>query len=122
MLITAFASLGAAVVVGTVLATYYLRQTHIGPAPWPFAVAHGFLGLGGLGCLLLSLGGPPRGVDQGTASFGAISAVLIAMAAAAGAALLARRFIKRWRGGTLIGLHATLAVSGFVILAAYLLV
>ncbi len=121
MLIAAFASLAVAIGVGSVLATWYLRQTNAGPAPWPLAIAHGFLGLGGLGCLLLSLGGPPRGVDQGTASFGAISAVLIAMAAAAGAALLARRFVKRWRGGTLIGLHATLAVAGFVILAAYVL-
>jgi hypothetical protein len=52
-------------------------------------------------------------------AFGDISAALIALAALVGGGLLAARARKR-RRGTLIGLHATLAVSGIVVLAAYL--
>jgi hypothetical protein len=43
--------------------------------------------------------------------------VLIALAALFGGGMLARRVMQR-RPGTLLGIHATLAVSGFVMLAA----
>ena len=71
--------------------------------------------------LTLALRGPPRGLEQGTGAFGIIAAVLIALAALAGLALLAARLRKRRLSGTLIGIHATLAVGGFVILLAYVL-
>jgi hypothetical protein len=121
MLIAAFAILAAAVALGTALAIIHLRGEAAPKAPWPLRALHGVVGLAGFSCLLLSLSGPPRGSDQGVASFGAISAGLIALAALAGIAVLVVHVVKKRRAGSLIGLHATLAVSGFVILAAYLL-
>jgi hypothetical protein len=125
MLIAAFIALAAAVALGAALAVRYLR-TATAAAPssrvWPLAALHGLLGIGGLCCLLLALRGPPRGVALGVGSFGAISAGLLTLAALAGLTVLFVHRVKRRRAATLIGLHATLAVSGFVILAAYLLV
>ncbi len=121
MLIAAFVTLAVAVLLGTALAVFYLRTTMAPAAPWPLTALHGLLGIGGLCCLVLALRGPPRGVDMGVASFGAIAAALLALAALAGLAVLLTHRLKRRRAGTLIGLHASLAVSGFVVLAAYLL-
>jgi hypothetical protein len=122
MLIAAFIALTAAVALGTALAVLHLRSKTAPPAPWRLAALHGVLGIGGLCCLILSLGGPPRGAEFGVASFGAIAAVLLAMAALAGIGVLLTHRLRRRRAGTLIAVHATLAVSGFVILAAYFLV
>lgn len=122
MLTAAFAILSAAVLLGAMRAILYLRDLRgeaAGAAPWLLTALHGLFGLGGFACLLLALRGPPRGLDRGTASFGAISAALIALAALAGFGVLLTHLRNR-RPGTLIGLHATLAVSGFVILVAYL--
>ncbi len=119
MLIAAFGTLSVAIALGTALAVVYLRREGA-TLPWRFGAFHGLVGIGGLCCLVLALRGPPRGVEQGIGSFGAISAVLISLAALVGLAVLSH-LLKRRRAGTLIGLHATLAVSGFVILAAYLL-
>jgi len=133
MLIAAFLILGCAVLLGSALAVLYLLASTATPASapvswrvswpvsWPVAALHGLVGIGGLICLALALRGPPRGIAEGTASFGAIAATLFALAALAGGGLLAMRLRKR-RPGALIGVHAALAVSGFVILAAYLLV
>ncbi len=120
MLTAAFAGLAAAVALGTALAIIHLRGRTAPAIPWPLRTLHALLGIGGLACLLLSLRGPPRGLDQGVASFGAISAGLIAVAALAGLGILFMHVVKKRRAGSLIGLHATLAVAGFVILLAYL--
>jgi len=69
--------------------------------------------------LALALRGPVRGLDQGTASFGMISAWLLAAAGLLGLSLLTARLRRRRLSGTLIAVHATLAISGFVVLAAY---
>jgi hypothetical protein len=122
MLIAAFVTLTLAVLLGATLGVLYLRGPAAASAPWPMAALHALLGIAGLVCLLFSLGGPPRGVEFGVGSFGAISAVLLVLAALAGLGVLLLYRLKRRRVGTLIGLHATLAISGFVILAAYLLV
>ena len=89
--------------------------------PWPFAALHGLIGIGGLCCLVLALRGPPRGLEQGTASFGIIAASFLALAALAGVGILLMRRGKGQRAGTLIGVHATLAIGGFVVLAAFLM-
>jgi len=70
------------------------------------------------------LDGPEPGVERGTASFGTVAAVLIALAAVAGSGILVLRLLKRRFTGLrlLIGVHATLAVSGFVFLTAYIFV
>jgi hypothetical protein len=83
-------------------------------------LGHGLLGLTGFGLLLAALGGPARGIKAGAGSFGLIAAALVAGAiAAAATAWLARR-----RGSAVatlaLGLHATLAVAGLTMLAAYL--
>ena len=120
MLNAAFIVLGIAVLLGCVLALLHLR-TGAAPPPLPFGALHGLIAVAGLGLLALALRGPPRGLEQGTGSFGIIAAVLIALAALAGTALLAARLRKRQLPGTLIGIHATLAVGGFVILIAYVM-
>lgn len=122
MLIAAFAVLTTAVLFGAALAVQVLRGGPANAVPWPVAALHGIIGIAGLCCLTLALHGPPRGLDQGTASFGAIAATLLALAALAGLGILLMQRGKGRRAGTLIGLHATLAISGFVVLAAYLMV
>jgi hypothetical protein len=121
MLHAAFYLLAAAVVFGALLAVLHFVKAGTGLPPWPLAALHALLALGGFGLLLLALQGPPRGAGQGTASFGLIAAALFAMAALLGGGLLAARLRRRPPGTTLIGIHATLAVAGFVILTAYVL-
>jgi hypothetical protein len=121
MLTAAFLTLGVVVVLGSVLAILNLRTAAAAPPPWPLAALHALLGIGGLCCLAIALRGPPRGLDQGTASFGLISAAMIAIAALLGGRMLVLRLRKRHRSGTLIGIHATFAIGGFVILMAYVL-
>ena len=121
MLTTAFVILGIAVLLGSLLAVLYLR-TEGAAAPWPLAALHGLVAVGGLFCLALALRGPLRGVEQGTASFGIIAVTLIGSAALIGVGSLVTHLLKRRLPGILIGVHATLAVGGFAILAAYVLV
>jgi hypothetical protein len=119
MLIAAFIVLAIAVLLGSVLAVLHLRTEAIAVAPWPLAALHGFAAIVGFGCLLLALQGPPRGLAMGTAAFGAIAAVLLALALLFGIAVFAMRRRGRRRAGALIGVHATLAVMGFVVLFVY---
>lgn len=120
MLTVAFTTLLLAVLVGSLLAVLDM-PTGTATPHWPLAALHGIAALGGLGCLALALRGPVRGLDQGTASFGTISAWLLATAALLGLSLLAARLRKRRLPGFQIGMHASLAASGFVLLAAYFL-
>jgi hypothetical protein len=122
MLIAAFTILSITVLFGSVLAVLHLRSDGAAaPPPWKFAALHGLLAIAGLSCLAFALRGPPRGLDQGIASFGITGAALIALAALFGAGFLVMRILKRRPVGLLIGIHATLAVSGFVIVAVYVL-
>ena len=120
MLNAAFATLAVAVLFGSLLAIGYLREA-AAPPPLPFGALHGLLGIGGLTLLALTLRGPPRGIADGTGSFGVIAAALIALAALGGLAQLALRLRGRRLPGALIGAHATLAVGGFVVLLVYVL-
>jgi hypothetical protein len=118
MLTAAFTILAFAVLLGSALAVLHMREDAAAPR-WPLGALHGLIAIAGLASLLLALRGPPRGLDQGTGSFGTIAATLLALAALAGIGLVAARLRRRRLPGILIGVHATLAVSGFVILAAY---
>jgi len=123
MLNLAFLILGIAVLLGAALFVMHLRGNGAaGPAPWRLAALHGVVGVGGLICLVLALRAPPPRIDQGTAGFGAISVALLAVAALLGGGIFVIRLAKNGRAGSLIGIHVTLAISGFVILAAYVLV
>jgi hypothetical protein len=83
------------------------------------AYAHGGMAVAGYALLLTALPGAHLGRATGTQSFGAAAAVLIGAALFAGIALLIARLRGRRPAGFLVGIHATLAVSGFVLLAVY---
>ena len=110
--------LAAAVAMGAAAAVLALRAEGA-PAPRAVALVHAACAAGGYVLLLIALTGPPRGAATGTASFGAFAAVLFGLAILAGLVLLRQRRARRRLSGGLIGVHATLAVTGFVILAAY---
>jgi len=118
MLLLATVLLGVTAAVGTALAIAVARR-----APWPRAVTllHGGLALAGYGLLVAAVSGARRGAATGTASFGLVAIVLLSGAVLAGIALALLRRRKPGLFSMLVGVHATLAVSGFVILLAYLL-
>ncbi|MGH7212326.1 MAG: hypothetical protein ACREF1_12805, partial [Acetobacteraceae bacterium] len=79
---------------------------------------HGSLGACGLVLLLVALRGPARGVAYGAGGFGTMAAVLLGCAILAG--LIVLRVRLRSRDPMMaIGLHATLAIFGLALLAAY---
>ena len=85
------------------------------------AALHGLLAVLGFALLLAGLRGPPRGEAMGVGSFGRVAAVLLALALLTGIGMLLVRWRRRSVLAPLIGLHATLAISGVVVLAAYAL-
>jgi hypothetical protein len=105
-------------VAGSVLAILHLMPQRPAIPPW-LSTLHGALATGGFVLLVLALRGPPRGIASGAGAFGLIAAALAALAAVAGAATLAARLRRTRFTGVLLGVHATLAVSAFVVLAAY---
>jgi hypothetical protein len=119
MLLISFIVFTVVVLLGCALAVLHLRSNGATTPTRPLASLHGLLAIVGLCCIALALRGPPRGLAQGMASFGVIAATLIALAVLVGVGLLATHFLKKRITGVMIGIHATLAVSGFVILAAY---
>jgi hypothetical protein len=119
MSVAAFLIVAAAVLSGSMLGVLNLRSEGRSAAPWLLAALHGLLGIGGLACLILALRGPAHELNQAIGSFGIIGAVLIALAALLGVSFMMTRLLKGRPPGILIGIHATLAVGGFVILAAY---
>lgn len=120
MLLLSFTLLAFAVLLGAALALLHLRPA--APPLWPAGALHGMIAVVGFLALLPALQGPPRGVRLGVGAFGNIAAVLLGSALVAGFVLLAVRLRRKRLPGGLIGVHATLAVSGFVILAAYTLI
>jgi hypothetical protein len=122
MLSAAAIVLGVAVLLGAVLAVLAMRERAVAPPPLALAGLHGALAVAGFGLLAAALQGPPRGLSTGTASFGATALVILALAGLAGFGILALHLRKRRLPGLLIGVHGTLAVTGFVILAAYVMV
>ena len=67
--------------------------------------------------MLLALRGPPRGEAMGVGDFGRVAAALLA--ALILASIIFVRLRHRRIPGLVIGAHAMIAVSGVVILAAY---
>ncbi len=86
---------------------------------WP-GWLHGSLRLSGFVLLLAGLGGPIRGAQQGAGSFGFIVACFLGAAAVLGVLVFAARLRHRAPSTLAVGVHATLAVGGLVMLAAYL--
>ena len=87
---------------------------------WPGAL-HGLAGLLGFALLLAALRSEPvLGQSTGASSFGPSAAVLIGAGALLGLAAFTARWRGRAPGGLVLGIHATLAVAGLTMLAAYL--
>jgi hypothetical protein len=107
------------VLLGSALGVLHLLAERAAIPTWLSAL-HGLLAIGGFTVLVLALRGPPRGAEAGAGAFGLIAAVLAALAVLAGGATLLARLRRKRFTGLLAGVHATLAVSAFVILTAYL--
>ncbi|MGE0418913.1 MAG: hypothetical protein AB7O80_19080 [Acetobacteraceae bacterium] len=108
-----------AVAAGGALALFHLRTWGDGRRPPVWAgVLHGLVGATGLGLVAWLLGGPPRGLRSGTAGFGMVSAVLLAAALCVGLTIPATRR-RRGLSATIIGIHAGLAITGFVVFLAW---
>lgn len=121
MLGLSLALLGLAVLAGTALALVGARASGKLPSVW-LASAHGIVAVSGFAILLAALiEGPARGTATGTQSFGAIAAVLLLLAVCLGIASLVIHARKRRLPGFWASAHAAIAISGFVILAAYVL-
>ena len=119
MLVGAFAVLSGAVLLGLLLAALHLRATDGGYPPWWMGALHGAAGASGFALLLLALRGPVRGVAQGAGSFGLVAAAMLGAGLLVG---LAVPLLWRWRRtlpGGAMAIHAVIAVSGYLILAAY---
>lgn len=109
--------LALAVLVGSWIAIASLR--HVAPPKLAAALLHGLLALAGIALLLLALAGPERGQAAGAGSFGLVAAVILGLATIPGLLLFAQHLRNRRLAGGLIGLHASLAIAGFVVLLTY---
>ena len=109
-ILTAAAAGGMALVVLSQVASVRVR--------WP-GILHGSLGTAGFILLALGLRGPARGAEQGAGSFGITAAALVGAAVLLGATILIARMRHRPPSMLAVGVHATLAVGGLVLLAAY---
>ncbi len=81
-------------------------------------LGHGVLGAAGLVVLVVALsrGVPASGL--GTAGFGPAAAVLFGIALALGISIALASFGRRRPAATLVGVHASLAIGGLVVLWA----
>ncbi len=121
MLASSLALLGLAALIGAALALIGAKPVGKPPSAW-LASLHGSFAVAGFALLLVALiEGPVRGVATGTQSFGMIAAVLLFLAACFGIASLFLHIRRRRLPGFWASAHAMIAVSGFVILAAYVL-
>lgn len=113
------------VLLGIALAIQILRRPTQVPSRW-LAWLHGIAALLSYGVLLVALMGPPsgqqpRGAATGTQSFGLAAALLLLLAAVIGIVSLGLHLFRRRMPGIAIGIHASVAIFGYVILAVYLL-
>lgn len=116
MLLAATIVATLAVLFGLTLALLFAHGTVY---PRPVGWVHGALGVSGLVLLLLALRGPPRGVAMGAGNFGLIAAWLLAVALVFGLLMFRRSLRRGTVPGAAVGIHATLAIAGFVMLVAY---
>ena len=111
----AFWTVTLAVAAGTGLAAWHLRAVDdVGRPPFAAGIAHGVVGAAGLALLLWALRGPVRGASAGVGSFGLFAAGLFGVALLTGVGLL---FLKR--KSSVMAIHASIAISGYVLLLAW---
>jgi hypothetical protein len=102
----------------TVVVTLGLLAARLRTRAWLGAL-HGTLGACSLLLLLFSLRGPPRGAATGTGAFGQIAASFFAAALLIGIAPILARYRRKPVSPLVLGLHATVALMGFLVLVAY---
>lgn len=119
MLTLSLCLLGAATLLGLGLATLHLASGTAARRAWPVGLGHGALGVAGLAALLAALAGPARGVAMGAGNFGLVAAGLLGTALVLALALLRARLRHRPMPALVLGLHATAAICGVVLLAAW---
>lgn len=110
--------LGVAVLAGTALVIVALCWPVRRPSP-ALAILHGVLALIGYGLLLVALRGRPPGIAAGTEGFGTAAAILLLLAIAFGLVSVVLHWRRVRVPGFWMGAHATIAITGYVILIAY---
>ncbi len=121
VLIAALISLLFGALLGSWLAVLHFDGRGPRTTPWQLAIVHVVLALGGFAALLAALAQAAPETRGGNAGFATAAAVLLALAALVGAGIFVRFRRKRRPASGLVGVHASLAVFGIVILAAYVL-
>jgi hypothetical protein len=121
MLSLAVLSFTIVMLLGAALAIQVMRRP-VQPPSRVLVWLHGLAALLSYGALLVALVGPPRGAATGTQSFGLSAAILLLVAAAVGLLSLLLHYRRKRMPGIAIGVHASVAIFGYVILAVYLLV
>ena len=117
----AFLAVTIVVLLGAALAIQIMRRPDR-PPPRVLVWLHGIAALIGYGLLADSLiAGPPRGAATGTQSFGLMAAILLLVAAVIGLLSLWLHYRRKRMLGIAVGVHASVAVFGYVILSVYLL-
>jgi hypothetical protein len=111
----------AAALGGSLLAVLQLRSGGPPPIPWPAGAVHGLVGAGGVSLLALALLTPGPPAPPGTGGFRLAAMVVLGLAVLAGLVILAVRLRRGRFGMGLVGVHATLAITGLAVLAARLL-
>ena len=108
---------------GLGLAVWYLQTEGRRIPHWTLAALHGALALSGLVLLLIVLASPlpPKGEMYGAPVMGRIAAGFLVLALLTGLLPLNARLRRRRLPlpSLVIGMHATMAISGVVILAAF---
>jgi hypothetical protein len=110
--------LGITMLFGFALAAMNLRATDKAPPLW-VRLAHGVLGAAGLVALFLTMGTPAQGADMGAGTFRLDAVVLLSAALLLGLGILVTFRVAPKSAGAVIALHATIAMFGLAILAAY---
>ena len=114
----AYLLIGAATL-GSLLAIVQLQRPVSPPIPWYVGALHGMIGAAGT---ILMLAAPARAAAAvaGAQGFRVIAAVLLVLALMAGLWIFRARVSKRPLSFGVVGVHALLAISGVVLLGAYL--
>ena len=105
---------------GATLAIVALRAPLQRP-PRILATLHGICATLGIVLLLIALPGSSRGVATGTQSFGLVATILLLLAALIGIVSVVLHWRRARFPGGIAGAHAFVAISGYVLLAVYLL-
>lgn len=123
MLLYSLYLIGAAVTLGLGLAVWYLQSEGRRIPHWTLAALHAAVAVAGFVLLLIVLAGPlpPKSEMYGAAMMGRIAAGFLVLALLTGLLPLNARLRRRPLPlpSLVIGMHATMAISGVVILAAF---